>query len=338
MKWFILPGLFVLLSACTPGSDDQRLMTVNGWIDANQLGFTLPHEHVLVDFIGADSIRPGRYNQDSAFNKILPYLAEFRNAGGATLFECTPAFLGRDPELLKRLADASGIQIISNTGYYGAASEKFLPSHAFTESSEELAARWVNEWNNGIDGTSIRPGFMKLSADKGPLTATQEKTIHAAAIAHLETGLTIAVHNGDGAAALQELSILQEHGVSAEAFVWVHAQNEKDPALHKSAAMQGAWIEFDGLNETNVDEYTVYARRARDEGYLNKLLISHDAGWYQVGEPEPAVGVFRGYVVLATALVPALASEGFTKEEISMITFKNPGNAFSVRIRKWKQD
>lgn len=332
MRHARIPGLCILVFVCFACADQKQVMTVNGWLDASAMSATLPHEHVLVDFIGADSVDAARYDQDSAFTRILPYMLELKEAGGSTMVECTPAYLGRDPQLLKRLSDASGIQFITNTGYYGAVGEKYLPAYAFNESAEELANRWIGEYVHGIDSTQIRPGFMKLSADRGPLTGTQAKLIHAAAITHLATGLAIAVHNGDGAAAQQEVRILEEHGVSAEAFIWVHAQNEKDSTIHRSMAGRGAWIEFDGLNENNIDRYVGYLKYAKAEGFINKVMISHDAGWYRVG--EPGGGDYRGYLTLFNSLVPGLLAEGFTASEIRMITHDNPRHAFAVSVRK----
>src|SRR5256885_14219304 len=80
----------------------------------------LVHEHVLVDFVGADQIRPGRYDRDEVFRIALPKLQELRQFGCRRLQDCTPNFLGRDPELLARLSDAAGLEIWSNTGLYGA--------------------------------------------------------------------------------------------------------------------------------------------------------------------------------------------------------------------------
>ena len=116
--------------------------------------------------------------------------------------ECTPAYLGRDPVLLQRLSRAASLQILTNTGYYGAANDKFLPPHAFTESADQLAARWIREARDGIDGTGVRPAFMKIGVDAGPLSAVDEKLVRAAARTHRATGLPIYSHTGNGIAAL----------------------------------------------------------------------------------------------------------------------------------------
>lgn len=106
--------------------------------------------------------------------------------------------------LLKRLSEASDIHILSNTGYYGAAQDKHLPPHAFTETAEQLAARWIREHERGIDGTSIKPAFIKIGVDEAPLSAVDSKLVRAAGLAHRQTGLPIASHTGSGAVALEE--------------------------------------------------------------------------------------------------------------------------------------
>ncbi len=91
--------------------------TVLGPTPPGSLGVTLMHEHVLVDFIGADQVNPSRYDAQEAFEKVLPHLQQVQRLGCETLVECTPAFLGRDPRLLARLSKASGVRILTNTGY-----------------------------------------------------------------------------------------------------------------------------------------------------------------------------------------------------------------------------
>jgi len=314
--------------AAQPG---LQVMTVTGPVPAANLGVTLPHEHVMVDFIGADQVSRDRYDPQEVFRAVLPHLAQIRQLGCRSLVECTPAFLGRDATLLRRLAGASGLQIITNTGYYSAVDGKYLPAHAYTETAGQLAARWLREWREGIDGTGIRPGFMKISVDKAPLKDYNRKIVQAAALAHRESGLTIAAHTGNGAAALEEIALVRDNGVAGEAFIWVHAQNETDPKVHLEALRLGAWVEFDGLNPQNVLEYVAVLRTMKKAGYLRKILVSHDAGWYRVG--EPGGGKYRSHDTLFAQLRPALPKAGFTRREIDGLLVDNPREAFAVRVR-----
>ena len=57
------------------------------------------------------------------------------------------------------------------------------------------------------------------------------------------------------------------------------------------------------------------------------MLVSHDAGWYRVG--EPGGGQFRPYDTLFTAFVPALKASGFADAEIRQLLVDNPRRALS---------
>jgi len=257
----------------------RHALTVRGPVDAADLGMALVHEHVLVDFVGADRVGRHRYDADEAFRAALPHLLALKERGVRTFVECTPAWLGRDPMLLVRLSEASGLHILTNTGYYGAVQGKFLPAHAREETAERLAARWSSEWRDGIEGTAVRPGFLKTGVDAGPLSAEGRKLIAAAALCHRSTGLRVHCHTGDGRAAMEILAVLREQDVPATALVWVHAQNEKDRALHLAAARAGAWIELDGVAEESKDAHVAAVLDLARAGHLEQVLVSRDSGW-----------------------------------------------------------
>jgi predicted metal-dependent phosphotriesterase family hydrolase len=307
----------------------DRIATVTGQIERADLGLTLMHEHVLVDFIGAEKASPSRYDADAVFAKVLPHLKQAKALGAASLVECTPAYLGRDPKLLARLSKASGLNILSNTGYYGANKDKHLPAHAFTETAEQLAARWIREYEQGIDGTGIIPAFMKIGVDSGPLSEVDAKLVRAAAIAHRATSLPIAAHTGDGVAAFEELDLIEQAGVPLSAFIWVHAHSEKDETRHVKAAARGAWVEFDGISEKSVDRHVTLVMRMKAAGHLGRVLVSHDAGWYRVGEPDG--GEFRPFDTLFTKFIPALKAAGATEADVRQLLVENPRRALTGR-------
>jgi len=323
-------NILMLLTLATAFIPAEQIMTVNGPVPANNLGKTLVHEHVLVDFIGADKTNENRWDKTTVLNKVVPYFIEAKQAGVQAVVECTPAFLGRDVRLLKILSDKTGIQFITNTGYYGARSNKHLPSWAFTETPEQLAARWTREFEHGIDGTGIKPGFIKISVD-GPtngLTEIHKKLVRAAAITHLKTGLIIFSHTGPARAAFEQLDILQEMKVKPDAFVWVHAQAEKDKSLHIRAAKMGAWVSLDNVGVNN-DYYVEALINLKEAGVLNRVLLSHDAGYYRPGEPDG--GDFRGYTTIFKTLIPQLKEKGFSEEDIEQLIIKNPAAALKMK-------
>ena len=181
--------------------DESFLQTVLGPVSSAEFGPALVHEHVMCDFIGAEQTGRHRWDVDLVVKRMMPYLKQLTARGVTGFVDCTPAFIGRDPRVLKRLAEETGLRILTNTGYYGAARNKFLPRHTFTDSLIELSGRWIAEWQDGIDETGIRPGFIKIGVDSGRLSDIHRKLIRTAARTHLHTGLTIAAHTGDGVAA-----------------------------------------------------------------------------------------------------------------------------------------
>lgn len=308
------------------------IMTVRGPVSPDALGFTLPHEHVLVDFVGADQIHEGRYDREDVVRVVLPHLRQVKDLGCKTLFECTPAYIGRDVRLLERLSALSRLALVTNTGYYGAADDKFVPKHAYEESVDQLADRWTQEWKNGIEGTRIRPGFIKTGVDGSPLSVIDAKLVRAAARTHLRTGLTIAAHTGGGKAALEEMEILREEGADGRAWVWVHAQTEKDMEVQAKAAALGAWLEFDGIGPGSVEQHVDLVLDMKRRGLLGKVMVSQDAGWYRPG--EPGGGAFRTFDTLFTKFLPALKQAGLTEAEVRQITVINPANAFTVGVKR----
>ena len=314
-----------------PRGGTDSIMTVRGRIAPRDMGLTLPHEHVLVDFTGAEDVRPPRYDRDRVFEVVLPHLQEVYRLGGRTMAECTPAYLARDPALLQRLSRASGLHLLTNTGYYGARSDQHVPQHAFSDTTDALAARWISEWRKGIGDTDIRPGFIKIGVDGGTLSDIDRKLIRAAARTHRATGLTIAAHTGPAVPAFEQLEVLAEEKVHPSAWIWVHAQGEQDATRHVEAARHGAWVEFDGIHPDGIGRYVELVRTMKQHGLLDRVLISQDAGWYHVG--EPGGGSFRPYTTLMTSFLPRLKEAGFTNAELHRLVVSNPARAFTVRRR-----
>ena len=329
-RTFIITTLGGLYAAAPPGAG--RIITVDGPISTKKMGTTLVHEHFLVDFIGADKTGAHRWDRAAVLRKVLPYLLEAKQAGVKTIFDCTPAFLGRDVVMLRQLSAASGMQIVTNTGYYGAINNKYLPAWAYHESAEQLAQRWITEAREGIEGTGVQPGFIKISVDaQQPLSSLHRKLVQAAALTHLKTGLTIFSHTGPATAAFEQLEILRKAGVHPSAFVWVHVQSEKDISYYERAARLGAWISLDGMGWGKWDEYAAKIAFLKQKGLLHRVLISHDAGWYKPEEPEAS---FQGFTAIFTELFPRLRALGFTKKEQEQLLVKNAASAMQIKMRK----
>jgi phosphotriesterase-related protein len=311
------------------------VMTVLGPIPPERMGVTLPHEHIVLDFIGADQIQPGRAKREEIIPAVLPHLVALRKLGCQTLVECTPDFIGREPQILQALSKTTGLNILTNTGLYNAANGKFLPAFARVESSQQLAQRWIREAREGIGSTGIFPGFIKIGIEGRSLSPESRKLIEAAALTHRATGLTIAAHTIGIGAATEQIQVLRDFKVHPSAWIWVHANTvpEDDWNIHLELARQGAWIEFDniGVGAASLPQHRRLLLHLKSHGLLDHALISHDAGWFDVN--QPGGGAFRPFDTLFTKFLPDLRAAGFTDAEIDQLTILNPRNAFTIRSR-----
>lgn len=314
-----------------------HIETVLGPIEPADLGPTLPHEHILSDFIGAELTGSHRWDRAEVFETVLPYLAALRGRGFTGFVDCTPGYLGRDVELLADLARAADLHILTSTGYYGAMDDLFVPAHAYEETADALAGRWVAEWEHGIGDSGIRPGLIKTGVDPIPvessvgprygLSEIDARLVAAAARAHSATGLRVASHTAQGWAALAQIRIFEDEGVDPAGLIIVHCDDEPDVRYHTEAARSGAWIEYDHVGLMPVERH-VDLVAAGLESFPGRLLLSHDAGWYHAG--EPGGGEIRDYNFLCDCLIPTLRERGVTEDQMKGLTTDNPARAFAV--------
>ena len=336
---FLLFGIIIITCKQRPG---DFVMTVNGSIQVSEMGQTLEHEHILVDFIGADSTGYFRWNKDTVIKKALPFVLKAKEAGVKTFIECTPAYLGRDPMLLKEMSQKTGLNFITNTGYYGAYNNRYIPNSFIMSDASEIAETWIKEFENGIEETGIKPGFIKIAVNPADtLSPENRKIITAAALTHLKTGLIIASHTGPDNPAFEQIDILKEMRVNPSAFIWVHAQGGTIEGNIR-AAQEGAWISLDNVRTradlepgtpNSIGWYTDRIVELKKNGLLHKVLISHDSGWYDPGKPDG--GTFNGFTDIFDSLIPALKAKGITDTEINQILVKNPQEAFRIKIRRF---
>lgn len=306
----------------------MMIQTVRGPVAAHAFGFALPHEHVMCDFVGAGETNPGRWHVEEVVAAIRPRLIAIRDRGVSGFVDCTPAYIGRDPRVLRQLAEETGLQIVTNTGYYGGADDRFVPAHAYAESAEQLARRWVEEAERGIEGTGVLPGFIKIGvdeiADGGQLSAIDAKLAHAASIASRATGLSVTCHTGGGPAGYAALERFVTEGGDPARFIVAHSDGHGH-AINAQVAAAGAWVSYDSIGWRPTEEHLPIILPMLQQ-HLDRLLLSQDSGWYWVG--EVGGGTIRSYTSLTDDLLPALRAAGVSPAQIEALTITNPARAF----------
>ena len=303
------------------------VQTVLGKVSPDELGIVLPHEHILVGFIPEGKMGPEDYDRAEVVQAMLPRLLDLKAAGCSTLAECTPEFLGRDPVLLETLSRLSGLHILTNTGFYQA---PYLASFVYDLDARGLADIWVKEAREGIGGSGIMPGFIKIAlSNGGPVPPVQQTILEAALLTSRETGLVIQAHTIGGEAAMQALSIMKAQDFDPHRFIWVHADSEKDLAFHQKAAEAGMWIEVDSISWRPLEEHAFIVAGLLGLGLADHLLLSQDAGWYHVG--EPGGGDIKPFTPLLNDFIPLLKEQGIKQAVIDKLLTKNPARALDIK-------
>lgn len=304
------------------------LQTVTGPVYEHSAGRILVHEHILVGFIEDGKLTRQDYEEQDVIDNILPLLMKLKQSGCATFVDCSPEYLGRDPFLLKRLSLESGLFIVTNTGLY---KSPYLPPYAYEESERQLADRWINEAHNGIEGSGVFPGFIKIAINDGPrIDETQQKILRAAIRTSLETGLPIQCHTVGGDAALHANEIMQLAGFDRERFIWVHAQTCIDMTVRRRLADEGMWISIDSILPGTYDKHIELLTQLRENGAGERILLSQDTGWYNVGQPNG--GKINSYHHLLTDFLPYARQTGLDAQWLEQCITRHPYQAMRLRM------
>lgn len=321
-------------------------MTVLGPLPEESLGVTLTHEHLLFDQtkyvlgLPQTTIIPGNARVDDP-QLAINEASEFKNVGGGTIVDVSSIGLGRDPVGLRSIAEATGLNIITNCGYYKASGH---PSDMSERSVEDIASEFIKEIQVGIDDTKIRAGVIGEIATGQPLyeippdiwdlsdhedmVPNEEKVLRAAGRAQIETGAPIAVHIYNyrpNRLAHHGLDILESEGANLERVVICHLDTRPDPDYVTSIADRGAFVEFDtfGMEFDQMAEDSARIELVVEiikRGYLSHILLSQDICWKTLLVKYGG----EGYAHISKQIEPRLRSVGIDDAQIQMMRVNNP--------------
>lgn len=219
------------------------IQTVRGPLPAQRLGITYSHEHLATRATPELTAHDADLLLDDPARIILD-LTAFRAAGGATIVEMTTIDYGREPAMLQRISEQSGVQIVAATGF-----NKGVYCRPFTESVEpsELAATMIAELQDGIQETGVRPGVIKAASSLDRIEPWEERAFRAAARAHLATGRPVITHTEHGTMADEQVALLRSEGVRPEHIILSHMDHRPDLALHRRLAEAGVFLSYDQI-------------------------------------------------------------------------------------------
>lgn len=339
-----------------------KVQTVLGLIDANDLGITLPHEHLLLDMSIYFNAPPDVNERELAYAPVkmenLSWLRFhrlnnlenlklqdedvaikeaklFKKAGGSTIVELSNIGMHRDPPGLLRISRATGLNIIMGSGYYIGLSH---PPELAAKTEEEVAKEIIKDIMVGYKDTGICAGIIGEIGCSAPLLENEQKVLRASAIAQKQTGAAINIHPGKrDYAVLEIIRILKSAGADLTRTIISHVSYScfKMDTLYRLAD-EGCYLEIDNFGRPVVPfPFYIFERyqdapseTQRIETVINLINKGYlDQILISVDnclKQNLITYGGNGYIHILSNVVPWMKTKGISDKQISTIMVKNP--------------
>src|SRR3984885_2704032 len=214
--------------------------TVQGAVDADELGLVLVHEHVRFRDEAVSEQWPSRYDEQLKYDAALVAVTAAKDRGVRTIVDPTAMFGGRDVRFMKRVADETGVRIVGCTGIY---SYEYLPHYFANRDVDVMADHFVEDIEIGVQGTQIRAAFLKCAADAAGVTENVEKIHRAVARASVQTGAPIMAHSMPAVdTGPRQVDIFEEEGVELSRVQIAHCGDTDDLAYIEGLIDKGVYV------------------------------------------------------------------------------------------------
>jgi predicted metal-dependent phosphotriesterase family hydrolase len=282
------------------------VQSVTGPLQPDDLGITLPHEHVFINMTPTEP----RDGYMTVWEERKADIERFRDAGGRTLLDVTngelsnhafPVYFDRDPAhaiqnpvtgsrsvanvlATQAMAVETGVNVVLGTGHYF---EHYFDTAWFDRTSTEQLARFlIADLEEEIPGTGVRAGFVgEVASDLPYITAREERSFRASGRAAARTGTMITTHAPTFPTGETQIDILEQEGVAPERIVIGHTDTVKALEYSLDLLKRGVYIEYDcmmavkgggAVSEIELTRRVDYLKAVVDAGYAERVLLSQD--------------------------------------------------------------
>ena len=237
---------------------------VTGPVDTSQLGFVLMHEHILMRDHNVIVNYPHLFDREARLAEAVNRLSGLKQRGIGTVIDLTTVDLGRDIRFIEDAAKGSGINVIACTGMWWQP-----PAFFFLRGIDVLIDCFRRDINDGISGTSVKAGIIKMAVHTPGVTAPIEMALRAGARIHRETGVPIATHTdalehrGD-----DQQKVFLDEGVDLTHTIIGHSGDTTDMDYLKRLMERGSSLGMDrfGLDFAGPEKLASFSERVAHRG------------------------------------------------------------------------
>ena len=309
-----------------------HVVSVTGPVPVDRLGVVDAHEHLLLD-------SPALKNQDFTDPaKAIEEVEDGRATGIGTIVEMTPIGLGRNPQGLRTIAEATGVVILATSGYHRDA--HYPAGHwVYDAPVEVLADRIVtdltvgmhpSDWNDpSLPLDRARAGVIKGGASYHRISRAEQRRLEAVGGASARTGAAILVHTEAGTAAHDIVDLLVGAGASADRIALAHLDRNPDAELHAEIAARGVTLEYDTIGRTKYHPDSLLLdliEAVAAAGHLDRIVLGLDLG---LRDYLRAYDGGPGLRYLMTAFAPRLRRR-LGDADAERILVANPARLFAI--------
>jgi phosphotriesterase-related protein len=314
--------------------------TARGPVPVTELGRVLMHEHIAILNPEIQLNYPGKvkpWDEDEKVREAIEVLDEVKAAGIDSLVDVTVVPMGRNTERIRRISEATRLNIIVATGLY--VLDRLPPTFAHLEwhrGHDPLVALFVADIEEGCGGGSVRASIIKCATDAVGMTEDCERVFRACAKAHLLTGAPITTHS-DAAiqGGLDQQRVLLSEGVDLGNAIIGHCGDTTDLDYLERLLDGGSCL---GMDRFGLDTMCPFADRVEtvaelcSRGYADRLVLSHDKAFHNDWASDRLLAKLpnRSFLHLTSDVVPALRERGVSDSQVDQMLIENPRRLFGI--------
>ena len=314
-----------------------------GDVDVNDLGTVLMHEHVFIRTEALQWNWPGfqGWDEEAEVAAARERLAELKRSGIDTILDMTVAGIGRDPALVLRAIEGTGLNVLFATGYYTYDNlphpfQYRGPGKMLDDGDALLESLFERDVTVGIGDTGIKAAVLKLATDHQGMTEDVTRLGNAIARVHLRTGNVICTHtHALTQRGLEQQELFKKHGVDLNRVMIGHSNETTDLDYLEKIIDNGSYLGFDRCGLDVVvpleDQLNTLAALV-EKGYADRVMISQDKAsfidWFRNEELEVATPNWK-YTYIKSGMIPKLQERGVTDDQLEQILVRNPREFFA---------